>query len=155
MIGVRAMKSEKEEAYYLVRKDLLPEVIVKTVEVKQLIDRGEADTIFAAVQQVGMSRSAFYKYRDGVFPFNAMMKEKIIVISFNLEHRSGILSRVLRYIAETGSSILTINQSIPLQGIAHVTMSIDTNLMEGYIGDMMDGLSEIEGVHRATIIGRG
>lgn len=149
------MKNEKEELYYLVRKDLLPEVIVKVVEVKQRIERGEADTIFAAVQQVGISRSAFYKYREGVFPFNAMMKEKIIVIAVNLEHRSGVLSRVLHYIAETGSSILTINQSIPLQGLAHVTMSIDTNLMEGYIADMMDGLSELDGVHRATIIGRG
>ncbi len=149
------MKNEKEEAFYLVRKDLLPDAIVKTVEVKQLMERGEAETIFSAVKQVGLSRSAFYKYRDGVFPFNAMMKEKIIVISFNLEHRSGVLSRVLKYIAETGSSILTINQSIPLQGIAHVTMSVDTNLMDGYIADMIDGLAQLDGVHRATIMGRG
>lgn len=149
------MKHEKEETYYLVRKDLLPEAIIKTVEVKQKIERGEAETIFAAVRDIGLSRSAFYKYRDGVFPFNAMMKEKIIVIAFHLEHRPGVLSRVLRYIAETGSSILTINQSIPLQGLAHVTMSIDTSMMEGYMSTFIDGLNEIDGVHRATIIGRG
>ncbi len=149
------MKTDKEETYYLVRKDLLPEAIIKTVDVKQTIERGEAETILAAVRDIGLSRSAFYKYRDGVFPFNAMMKEKIIVIAFNLEHRSGVLSRVLRYIAESGSSILTINQSIPLQGLAHVTMSIDTSMMESYISNLIDGLNEVEGVHRATIIGRG
>lgn len=149
------MNNEKEESYYLVRKDLLPEAIVKTVEAKQMIERGEKETIFAAVQEVGLSRSAFYKYRDGVFPFNAMMKEKIIVISFNLEHRTGVLSRVLRYIADTGASILTINQSIPVQGLAHVTMSIDTNVMDGYISQLIEGLNAIDGVHRAAVMGRG
>lgn len=142
-----------DENFFLVRRDLLSETILKTVEAKRLIDSGEVDTIFEAVRRVGISRSAFYKYKDGVFPMNAILKERIIVISMNLEHRTGVLSRVLKYIADTGSNVLTINQSIPLQEIAHVTMSIDTATMTISLDELITGMNHLDGVTKATLIG--
>ncbi|MCF6092721.1 ACT domain-containing protein [Microaerobacter geothermalis] len=146
---------KKEDVFYLIRSNILPESILKTVEAKKLLESGKADTVFEAVEKVGLSRSAYYKYKDGIFPFNAMMREKIITISMNLEHRSGVLSKVLGYIAQSGGNILTIHQTIPLQGSANVAMSIDTASMDLSTTDFLEGLETIDGVSKAIIVGRG
>ena len=108
--------AHSEDPFYLVRADVLPEAIQKTIEAKRMLETGEAHTVQEAVEKAGISRSSFYKYRDSVFPFNAMMKEKIITLSLMLEHRSGVLSNVLGYLASLGCNVLTIHQTIPLQG---------------------------------------
>jgi len=108
--------AHSEDPFYLVRADVLPEAIQKTIEAKRMLETGEAHTVQEAVEKAGISRSSFYKYRDSVFPFNAMMKEKIITLSLTLEHRSGVLSSVLGYLASLGCNVLTIHQTIPLQG---------------------------------------
>ncbi|MBE3554167.1 MAG: ACT domain-containing protein [Thermicanus sp.] len=149
------LKGKPEETFYLVRSDLLPEAIVKTIEAKQLLASGKTETVMEAVQRTGLSRSAFYKYKDGVFPFQAVVKEKIIVVSMNLVHKTGILSQVLRYIAETGCNVLTINQAIPLQGVANVTLTLDTSTLESRVSELIDGLNQMEGVSKANIVGRG
>jgi len=150
------MSSIKEvEIFYLVRSDILPEAILKTIEAKKLLQNQEVETVNEAVKKVGLSRSAYYKYKEGIFPFNAMMKEKIVTISMDLEHQSGILSKMLSYIAQVGGNVLTINQSIPLQEIANLVLSIDTALMEPGISDLLDGLKGIKGVRRVQLIGRG
>ncbi|CCQ94162.1 conserved hypothetical protein containing an ACT domain; not chorismate mutase [[Clostridium] ultunense Esp] len=149
------MKGKPEETFYLVRGDLLPEAIVKTIEAKQLLASGKTETVMEAVQRTGLSRSAFYKYKDGVFPFQAVVKEKIIVVSMNLVHKTGILSQVLRYIAETGCNVLTINQAIPLQGVANVTLTLDTSTLESSVSELIDGLNQMEGVSKASVVGRG
>lgn len=149
------MEKKKEEVYYLVRSDILPEAILKTIEAKKILDSREADTVYEAVEKVGLSRSAYYKYKDGIFPFNAMMKEKIVTISLDLEHRSGLLSTVLSSVAKSGGNILTINQTIPLQEIANIVLSIDTANMEQGITDLLDNLKEIQGVRKVQMIGRG
>lgn len=148
-------KKNNEEIYYLVRADILPEAIIKTVEAKKILSNQEASTVYEAVEKVGLSRSAYYKYKDGIFSFNAMMKEKIITISMDLEHRSGLLSKVLSSIAQTGGNVLTINQTIPLQDIANIVMSIDTVYINCEITELLNILKSLEGVRRVQLIGRG
>jgi chorismate mutase len=145
----------QDEKYYLIRNDILPEAILKTVEAKQLLESGEAETVFEAVEKVGISRSAYYKYKDGIFPFNSMMREMIITITLQLEHRSGVLSKVLSFVAEKGGNVLTINQTIPLQGLANVAMSVDTALLNTSTTDFIDQLLALDGVKKAAIVGRG
>ncbi len=147
--------TKREEKFYLIRSDILPESIVKTIEVKKLLESGEVDTVNEAVERVGISRSAFYKYKDGIFPFNAMMSEEIMTITFSLEHRSGTLSKVLQLVADQGGNVLTINQTIPLQGVANVSMSVDMAHLKISGTEFLDVLQELPGVRRAMIVGRG
>lgn len=146
---------KREEKFYLIRSDILPESIAKTIEAKKLLESGEAETVNDAVERVGLSRSAFYKYKDGIFPFNAMMSEKIMTITFSLEHVSGYLSKVLTYVADQGGNVLSINQTIPLQGIATVSMSVDMAHLRVSTTEFVDGLQLVPGVRKAMIVGRG
>lgn len=146
---------KKEDVYYLVREDILPEAIIKTIEAKRLLATNEITTVYEAVKIVGLSRSAFYKYKDGVFPFNAMMKEKIVTIAIDLEHKSGLLSKLLSIVANSGGNILTINQTIPLQEMANIVISIDTaNMVQG-VTELLNSLKQINGVRKVQVIGRG
>ncbi|MFC4078361.1 ACT domain-containing protein [Salinithrix halophila] len=147
--------SRREESYYLIRSDMLPEAVQKTVEAKEMLASGEVQTVQEAVERTGISRSSFYKYKDAVYPFNALMKEKIITVSMSLEHRSGVLSGILSYLAIQRGNVLTINQTIPLQGVAGVTMSLDTAQVNVDTTTLVDGLQDLEGVKRAVIVARG
>lgn len=147
--------TKREEKFYLIRSDILPESIAKTIEAKELLETGEVDTVNEAVERVGLSRSAFYKYKDGIFPFNAMMSGEIITVMLTLEHRSGVLSRVLTYVAEKGGNVLTINQTIPLQGIANVSMSVDMAHLNISSTEFVDGMLQLSGVRKAMVVGRG
>jgi chorismate mutase len=149
------MQRSKEEKYYLIHQDILPEAIMKTVEAKRLLERGEAETVHEAVEKVGLSRSAYYKYKDGIFQFQAMMREVIITIALNLEHRAGVLSKVLSFVASKGGNVLTITQTIPLQGMANVTMSIDTAGLVVSTSDLVYELQKLDGVQKSAVIGRG
>ncbi|WP_334076008.1 MULTISPECIES: ACT domain-containing protein [Paenibacillus] len=144
-----------KERYYLVREDILPEAIIKTLQVKQLLAVGDAKTVHEAVAQVGLSRSAFYKYKDGIHLLNQIERESIVTVSFDLEHRSGILSKVLAQIAGAGGNLLTINQSIPLQGRANVVISVETSRMTEDLDTMMEMLQSIPGVKKTQIVGQG
>lgn len=148
------MKVDRTKKYYMVSKDILPEAILKTAMVKELLTRGEAITVNEAVEKIGLSRSAFYKYRDGVFPFYQASKEKIVTVSLILEHRTGILSNVLNTVAYMKGNILTINQGIPLQGVANVTLSVDTGDVFGDVEEMIQELSLIDGVKKVEIVGQ-
>lgn len=145
----------KDETFYLVREDILPEAMKKTLEVKKLIERGKVDSVAEAVQRVDMSRSAFYKYRDAVFPFHTMVKEKLITLFFHLEDRSGTLSQLLTVVANAGCNVLTIHQTIPIQGRANVTLSLNTNGMTEDINRVMANLKRLEFVEKVEILGQG
>src|SRR6476620_10828926 len=132
------MKGSEQERYYLIREDILPEGVLKTVQAKELLARGEVKTIHDAVEQVGLSRSAFYKYKDGIHPLSKLDRERIITISMDLEHRSGILSRVLALIANLDGNVLTIHQTIPLQGMANVVISLEISSMGEEIREIVD-----------------
>ncbi|MFE5320136.1 ACT domain-containing protein [Paenibacillus sp. NPDC056579] len=148
-------RPDGSERYYLVREDILPEALVKTVHAKELLARGEVKTIHEAVEQVELSRSAFYKYKDGIFPLSKLERERIVTISMDLEHRSGILSRVLAMIAGLEGNVLTIHQTIPLQGVANVVISVETSLMIETVVTMLERLRNQDGVSRAVLVGQG
>ncbi|WP_312889022.1 ACT domain-containing protein [Desertibacillus haloalkaliphilus] len=143
------------DQFYLVREDMLTEAMQKTLEAKALLERGKENTIAEAVHAVGLSRSAFYKYKDGIFPFHTMVKEKIITLSINLEDRSGALSELLSLVATEGSNVLTINQTIPLQGRANITLTIDTAPMKTTISDLVKSLEEMDAVEKVELVGSG
>jgi chorismate mutase len=142
------------ERYYVVREDLLPEGILKTEQAKDLLRRGEVSTIYEAAERVGLSRSAFYKYKDGVYPLEQASRDRIATFSMDLEHRSGVLSKVLGMLAASEGNVLTISQSIPLQGMANVVVSMDTSLINGVLPELLEKLRSLDGVKRASIVGR-
>lgn len=147
--------SKEIEQYYLVRQDMLTEAMQKTLEAKSLLESGKIKKINEAVKEVGLSRSAFYKYRDAIYPFHTMIKEKIITLSIQLADLSGALSQLLSVVARAQCNVLTINQTIPLQGMANITLSIDTAPMEMEISALVKTISELETVEKVEIIGSG
>lgn len=156
------MKTEENSVRrYIVIDSILPEAIVKTAETKELLNKTPELTINEAVRQVGISRSAFYKYRDGIFPFYEATKEKLITIQIQMDHQSGVLSNCLNTIADAGANILTINQGIPLQGLARVTIAFELHQADSEEGKrvnqlelLLEGLYEINGVVKVELVGQ-
>ena len=138
--------------YYIVSADALPEIFIKVAEAKRMMQTGEADTVGAATRMVGISRSAFYKYKDSVQPFNNMKSGRIITFYTMLKDSPGVLSNVLSIFAESGANILTINQSIPTNGCAAVTISAETSDMEHSLEELMGHVSALEGVVKFEIL---
>lgn len=149
------MSNKNSDEFYLVRADILPEAMVKTLEAKALLDSGKVKKINEAVLAVDLSRSAYYKYKDGIFPFHTMVKEKIMTLSIHLEDRSGTLSRLLSVVAEAGANVLTINQTIPLQGRATITLSIETASMTLEIDKLLKQIQHLDAVEKVELIGSG
>lgn len=145
----------QEEKFYLVREDVLPEAMKKSLDVKEMLARGKAASIAEAVQRVDLSRSAFYKYRDTVFPFHTMVKERIMTLFFHLEDQTGALSELLATVASVGCNVLTIHQTIPLQGKANVTLSLDMTGLNGDIHALLSMLKRLEFVDKVEILGTG
>ncbi|WP_440972315.1 ACT domain-containing protein [Marinococcus luteus] len=141
--------------FYLVREDLLTDAMQKTLEAKALLESGKVHKVAEAVQHVDLSRSAFYKYRDAIFPFHTMIQEQIITLSIQLADRSGSLSELLRIVAAANSNVLTINQTIPLQGRANITLTVDTSALSLEIRDFVRKIQGMEFVEKAEIVGSG
>ena len=146
--------NEQKSGFFLVREEILPEAIKKTIKVKEMLKRGDARTINEAVEKMELSRSAYYKYKDYVFPFYEASKEKIVTLALLLEHRSGVLSNVLKVLANEHGSVLTINQGIPLQGVANATLSIETMELAVDLEALLDKIRVIEGVKRLEVLGQ-
>ena len=142
----------KEIKYYIVAADALPEIFIKVAEAKRMMQTGEADTVGAATRMVGISRSAFYKYKDSVQPFNDMKAEHIITFYGLLKHSTGVLSRVLSLFAASGATILTIHQSIPTNGCAAVTISAETSDMAESLETLLAEASALEGVVKFEVM---
>ena len=145
---------EKDKNFFIVEKSVLPEIFIKVMEVKNLLESGRETVVQEAVAKVGISRSAFYKYRNHVYPLYENTRGKTVTFGMNLDDTKGALSNVLNIIAEAGANILTINQNIPINGLANVTISIETNSMESDFEELMQNLSDIVGVHKFKIIAR-
>ena len=133
----------KSPNYYIVEADALPEIFRKVVEARRLMDTGEVETVNQAVQATGISRSAFYKYKDAVRPFQDMLHGRIVTFQLLLKDEPGLLSRVLNIFAGSGANILTINQGIPSNGCAVVTVNAETSDMGGSLQGLLE---EIGGV---------
>ena len=138
--------------YYLVAAEALPEIFIRVAEAKRMMQTGEAETVGAATKLAGISRSAFYKYKDSVQPFNDMKSEHIITFYTLLKDVSGTLSRVLNVFASSGANILTINQSIPTNGCAAVTISAETSGMEKSLEQLIGDVSSLENVIKFEIL---
>ena len=149
------MKDNAVNKRYIVDETILPEAILKTAQTKELLAKNPGLTINEAVKPIGLSRSAFYKYRDGIFPFYEAVKEKIVTIQINMENEAGVLSRCLNVVADCGANILTINQGIPSEGIARVTISFESRSDERYnLELMLESLYDIPGVIKVEPIGQ-
>ena len=142
----------KRVEYYIVAASALPEIFVKVVEAKRILQTGEMKTVGEAARRVGISRSAFYKYKDAVNPFTDMKTDRIVTVSVMLKHEPGVLSQVLDIFADFGANILTINQSIPTGGCAAVTISAETSEMPGDVNDLFAAISEEQGVVKFEVM---
>ena len=138
--------------YFIVEAEAMPEVFRKVAEAKRLLETGEETTVNNAARAVGISRSAFYKYKDSVQPFSNMKTGHIITFYTMLKDNPGVLSNVLSIFAGSGANILTINQSIPTNGCAAVTISAETSDMELSIDELMERVSAVEDVIRFEIL---
>ena len=140
------MAQSRKPKYYLVEASVLPEVVVKVVEAKELLETGEAKTVGEAVKRVNISRSAFYKYRDAVRTFQDMSRTELVTFRLELRDRPGVLSQVLAIFAGNGANILTINQSIPTNGVAPVTITARTESMRVSMDALLTALRASNGV---------
>ena len=140
--------------YYVLKEKAVPEVLLKVVEAKRLIDSGKIASVQEATESVGISRSSFYKYKDDIFPFHETTKGKTITMVIQMDDTPGLLAELLREAAKYRANILTIHQSIPINGIATLTLSIEILSTTGNISEMVDEMEENEGVHYLKIVGR-
>lgn len=143
---------EQSARYYIVEASALPEVFLKVAEAKRLLSTGGASTVNEAARLTGISRSAFYKYRDAVFPFQNMMEGRIITFQLLLHDEPGILSSILSAFAAHSANILTINQTIPSGGCAAVTVTAETMAMSEPIEELLRQLRTTLGVVKAEIL---
>ena len=141
-----------KKQYYLVEASALPEVFLKVAEAKRLLSTGEAATVNQATVMTGISRSAFYKYRDAVLPFQNMMTGRIITFQLILHDEPGVLSSILSCFANHSANILTINQTLPSGGIAAVTVTAETSAMTETIETLLHELFSTLGVVKAEIL---
>lgn len=145
-------KMAKTPNYFVVEAAALPEIFLKVAEAKRLLDTGEVDTVHRATQQVGISRSAFYKYKDAVRPFNDMLHGRIVTFQMMLKDEPGILSSVLGVFGRSGANILTINQGIPVSGCAAVTVTAETNSLSRPLEEVEADLRRAVGVVKCEIL---
>ena len=133
--------------YYVVKKKAVPEVLLKVVEAKHLLASERAMTIQEATERTGISRSSFYKYKDDIFPFHENEKGQTITLVIQMDDTPGLLAEILRRVSSYQANILTIHQSIPLNGVATITLSVEILSATGNLSDMVADIEEYEGVH--------
>ncbi len=143
-----------DSEYFLVKSAVLPEVFIKVMQVKRLLNAGKADSVNEAVQKVGLSRSAYYKYKDAVLPFYETSQGRMVTLIFAVENFPGILSGIILSLARAQANILTINQNIPINGLADVSISLETDMMNVSLETLLNELGRIPGVRSHRILAR-
>ena len=142
----------KEAKYYIVEASALPEVFLKVAEAKRLLAVGEASTVNEATRMMGISRSAFYKYRDAVMPFQNMMTGRIITFQLLLHDEPGMLGRLLELFTQAKANIMTINSIVPTNGCAVVTISAETMDLAVQLEELLGDIRRTRGVIKAEIL---
>ena len=142
----------KQPKYYIIEASALPEIFLKVAEAKRLLSTGEVATVNEATKRTEISRSAFYKYRDAILPFQNMMKGRIITFQLMLHDEPGVLSALLMVYAKRQANVLTINSIIPTNGHALVTISAELTDVAVSLEDLLAELGSAPGVIKAEII---
>ena len=137
--------------YFVLRAKAVPEVLLKVVEAKRLLDSGKLESVQEATDAVGISRSSFYKYKDDIFPF---YEGKTVNLVIQMDDEQGILSVVLKSVADAKANILTIHQSVPVNGIASLTLSVDVFPESDDVDDMAKQIESLKGIHYVKILAR-
>ncbi len=145
---------EEKSKYFVVKQKAVPEVLLKVVEAKRLLESEKVETVQEATERTGISRSSFYKYKDDIFPFHQNAKGKTVTFVIQMDDEPGLLSDVLKIVAEFRANILTIHQSIPINGIASLTMSVEVRPNTGDISEMIEKIENKSGVHYLKILAR-
>lgn len=140
--------------YFVVKQKAVPEVLLKVVEAKRLLDTGLVETVQEAADRVGISRSSFYKYKDDIFPFRDNVKGKTFTFMMQMRDEPGLLSDVLKVIAEYKANILTIHQAIPTNGVATLTLSVEILPATGDVSSMIESIETRPGIQYLKILGR-
>lgn len=140
--------------YYVLKKKAVPEVLLKVVEAKELLDSRKITSVQQAADAVGISRSSFYKYKEDIFPFRDTAKGKAITLLAQVDDRQGLLSELLGIVAFYKANILMINQSIPVSAVASITLSLEISEETGDVDRMIKELALTEGVHSVKILAR-
>ncbi|MBQ3544801.1 MAG: ACT domain-containing protein [Lachnospiraceae bacterium] len=144
----------EDNKYFVLKKKAVPEVLLKVVEAKRLLESEKVMSIQEAVDITGISRSSFYKYKDDIFPFHDNARGKTITFVLQMDDEPGLLSGVLKLIAEYNANILTIHQTIPINSIALLTLSIEVGPETGNISEMISAIEMKKGVHYLKILAR-
>ena len=143
-----------DDKYYIVKKKALPEVLLKVVEAKRLLDSERVFTIQEATDAVEISRSSFYKYKDDIFPFHEKNRGRTINLMMQVDDVPGLLSNLLNKIAQADANILTIHQSIPIGGIASLTIGVEILPQTVEVAKLIELVEATQGVHYLKILGR-
>lgn len=145
---------EEKNNYFVVKQKAVPEVLLKVVGAKRLLESERVITVQEATDRVGISRSSFYKYKDDIFPFYDNAKGKTITLAMQMDDEPGLLSDLLHIVAVYRANILTIHQSIPVNGVATLTLSVEVLETTGDVSQMVEDLEEKQGVHYVKILAR-
>lgn len=145
---------EDKSKYFVVKQKAVPEVLLKVVEAKKLLETERAITVQEATDKVGISRSSFYKYKDDIFPFHDNAQGTTITLAMSIEDEPGLLSDVLKIIADFGANILTIHQSIPINGVASLSISVQVLSTTGDVSRMLETMEEKSGVRNVKILAK-
>lgn len=145
---------EEKTKYFVLKKKAVPEVLLKVVEARKFLESGRAESVQEAADLVGISRSSFYKYKDDIFPFHDNARGTTITMVIQMDDEPGLLSLVLQIIADYHANILTIHQSIPINGIASLTLSVDVLPDTKNVSQMVENMEQQEGIHYLKILAR-
>ena len=141
-----------KSTFYLVREEILPEAIKKTIKVKEILKRGEIKTINEAVERMGLSRISYYKYKDDIFPIHEKIQGKTITFVMEMEDRPGLLSSILKVVADCKANILSIHQSIPVNHIALITLSVMILPITDDVAELFDRIENADGINNLKIV---
>ncbi len=144
----------ESKEFFVLRRKAVPEVLLKVVEAKNLLESRRASTVQEAIDAVGISRSSFYKYKEDIFRFQDNAKGKMINLSFQMEDEPGLLSDALKIVSDCQANVLTIHQSIPVGGVASLSLSIELLEGSGDISHMLERLEAQRGVFRVRLLAK-
>ena len=145
---------ETKSKYFVVKQKAVPEVLLKVVEAKKLLESERVITVQEATEAVGISRSSFYKYKDDIFPFYDNAKGKTVTFVTQMDDEPGLLSDLLHIVAVYKANILTIHQSIPVNGVATLTLSVEVLSDTGDVSNMVEEIEIMNGIHYVKILAR-